>query len=284
MSIVAIVQSRMGSTRFPGKVMHPICQSPMIDILLQRLSKSRLIDQIVVATTTDTSDNVLADHVAALGYGVYRGSKNDVLDRYHSAAQQAGASMVIWITGDCPLVDANLVDSVIAAQLEQGVDYASNILPPSYPDGLDIEVFTINALNRAWSEASDSFDREHVTPYLRRIQVLPVSTSVMMSIFPPNGGLSMSPRISRLLRPCLNISIQTGHSPGPMWRRSDKRIPNGLRQIRNSSGMQVRKWVLVRSCGSAPSALSRGATCCCPSARKCSSRRSGPPISAARRA
>lgn len=168
MSTVAIVQCRMGSTRFPGKVMRPICGTPMIEQLLQRLSKSRLVDQIVVATTTAASDDALADHVGALGYGVYRGSTDNVLDRYHGAAQQAGATTVIRITGDCPLVDPDLVDAVIAARRERGVDYASNTLTPTFPDGMDVEVFSFEALDTARRDAADVYDREHVTPYIKR--------------------------------------------------------------------------------------------------------------------
>lgn len=167
MRIVAIVQARMGSTRFPDKVMQPLGGATMIGILLERLSKARLIDEITLATSVDARDEPLAEYVAQLGYRVYRGSEDDVLDRYFGAAKEAGADAVVRITGDCPLVDPALVDVVIERFLKSGVDYASNISPPTYPDGLDTEVFSFGALETAWKRATTARDREHVTPLMR---------------------------------------------------------------------------------------------------------------------
>jgi glutamate-1-semialdehyde 2,1-aminomutase len=164
---VAIVQARTGSTRFPNKVMQPICGTPMIGLLLQRLSAANRVDQIVLATSEDPRDEPLALYVIGLGYTVYRGSENDVLDRYFSAAKQTSADVIVRITGDCPLIDAELVDAVIAGFVESGADYASNIVPPTYPDGLDVEVFSFGALETAWREGKDPQQREHVTPYIR---------------------------------------------------------------------------------------------------------------------
>lgn len=168
MKIVAIVQARMGSTRLPNKVMKPMGGLPMIELLLARLAKSKQIDQIVLATSTDERNTPLVEHVQKLGYTCVRGSETDVLDRYLVAARQAQADVVVRITGDCPLVDPALVDQVIAQFKAQGVDYLSNTAPASYPDGLDTEVFTLQALERAGSESQDPFDHEHVTPYLRK--------------------------------------------------------------------------------------------------------------------
>lgn len=166
----------MGSTRLPNKVMKPIGGIPMIELLLQRLSKSREINEIVVATSEDPRNAPLADCVRALGYRCFAGSENDVLDRYVQAARGAEADVVVRITGDCPLIDPELVDGVIRAYRERGVDYMSNTSPPSYPDGLDTEVFSMRALERAWQETSDPFDREHVTPYLRRPELFSQSS------------------------------------------------------------------------------------------------------------
>jgi len=167
MKTVAIVQARMGSTRMPGKVMTRIGGIPMIELLLARLSAAKKVDEIVVATSTDSKNDPLADHVQSLGYSCTRGSEHDVLSRFADAAQKHGADTVVRITGDCPLVDPAIVDACITDLLESGVDYCSNTSPPTYPDGLDVEVFTRATLDAAKSEATATFDREHVTPYIR---------------------------------------------------------------------------------------------------------------------
>lgn len=167
MKIVAIVQARMGSTRFPKKVMQTINNVPMIGLLLQRLSKATYIDEIVLAIPEGSHDTELAQYAEQLGYIVYRGSETDVLDRYYQASRQVKADAVVRITGDCPLVDPTLVDSVIQAFIENRVDYVSNVSPPTYPDGLDIEVFSFHALEKAWSMATAAREREHVTPFIR---------------------------------------------------------------------------------------------------------------------
>lgn len=168
MKTVAIVQARMGSTRFPRKVMQPIGGEPLIGVLLERLAGAMSLDEIVVATSDDPRNASLIEYVRARGGLVYEGSESDVLDRYRGAAEAAGADVVVRVTGDCPLIDPGLVDEVCAAFLEAGVDYASNVDPPTYPDGLDVEVFSRAALERAWTEATTSFEREHVTPFLRK--------------------------------------------------------------------------------------------------------------------
>jgi glutamate-1-semialdehyde 2,1-aminomutase len=168
MKVVAIVQARMGSTRLPNKVMKQIVGVPMIELLLARLAKSKKIDQIVLATSTDERNTPLVEHVQRLGYVCVRGSESDVLDRYLIAARQVKADVVVRITGDCPLIDPVLVDQAIAKFEAEGVDYLCNTAPASYPDGLDTEVFTLQALERAGRESKDPFDHEHVTPYLRK--------------------------------------------------------------------------------------------------------------------
>ena len=167
MKTIAIVQARMGSTRLPNKVMKPIGGSPMIEVLLARLARAKEVNEIMVATSIDPRNRPLADYVNSLGYKCYRGSENDVLDRYIKAAKSSQADIVVRITGDCPLVDSALVDEVIRKFKDAQVDYFSNTFPPTFPDGLDIEVFTLKALERATLETKKAFDHEHVTPYLR---------------------------------------------------------------------------------------------------------------------
>ena len=168
MKVVAVVQARMGSTRFPNKVMKPICGIPMIGLLLERLSCAQKVDQIVLATSSDPRNHPLVEYVETLGYAVYQGSEEDVLDRYYYAACEANADVVVRITGDCPLVDPDLVDEHVDSLLVDDWDYVSNTLSPTFPDGLDIEVFKFIALSKAWHEASSRFDREHVTPYIKQ--------------------------------------------------------------------------------------------------------------------
>ena len=167
MRVVAIVQARMGSTRLPNKVMKKINGVPMIELILSRLSQSKELDQVVVATSVDPKNVPLVEHVKSLGYACEQGSENDVLQRYINAAKAHNADIVVRITGDCPLVDPELVDECIRGFRASSVDYFSNINPPTYPDGLDIEVVTLAALNRAIVESDKPFDREHVTPYIR---------------------------------------------------------------------------------------------------------------------
>jgi glutamate-1-semialdehyde 2,1-aminomutase len=147
--------------------MRSICGTPMIGLLLARLAKSRRISRVVLATSEDARDEPLAEYVRSLGYAVYRGSEGDVLDRYYRAAKAADADAIVRITGDCPLTDPVLVDAVIAKYLDSAVDYAANISPPTYPDGLDAEVFSMRALQTAWNQAKELRQREHVTPFIR---------------------------------------------------------------------------------------------------------------------
>ena len=167
MKVVAIVQARMGSIRLPDKVMKRIGGTPLIELLLARLSRAKELDEIVLATTEDPRDQRLVDHVTRLGYKTFRGSEDDVLGRYVGAARTAKADFVVRITGDCPLVDPDLVDQAICRFTAAEVDYLSNTAPPTYPDGLDVEVIRFSALERAWAETDNPHNREHVTPYLR---------------------------------------------------------------------------------------------------------------------
>jgi len=168
MKVIAIVQARMGSLRLPNKVMLPLSgDMTIIEVLLKRLSKSRQIDEIILATSVDKKNDSLSDHVMGLGYQVYRGSESDVLDRYYKSAKKYHAGVVVRITGDCPLIDHEVVDSVIELYKSDESDYVSNVMPPTYPDGLDVEVFSFKSLEYAWKNSTSDVDREHVTPFIR---------------------------------------------------------------------------------------------------------------------
>lgn len=166
MKIIAIVQARMGSTRFPNKVMQKINDVPIIELLLNRLSLVSTLDQIILATPSNQSSLSLDSYVKKLGYEVFNGSENDVLDRYYQAAKQKEPDAIVRITGDCPLIDPELVSDIINSFIMQDVDYLSNTLVPTYPDGLDTEIFTFQSLEKAAKLAKKPYEREHVTPFI----------------------------------------------------------------------------------------------------------------------
>lgn len=168
LKVVAIVQARTSSTRFPGKVLAPIGNVTMLDRMLSQLSGVTMVDEIVVATSDDETDDELAAHLTRAGVAVFRGDHADVLKRFEGATESSGADVVVRLTGDCPLHTPDTVNEVISAFLDADVDYASNTEPYTRPDGLDVEVFTREALLRAAREAQPGPDREHVTPFLRR--------------------------------------------------------------------------------------------------------------------
>ena len=167
MRVVAIVQARMGSTRLPDKVLRKIGDKPMIQLLLERLSLSKMIDEIVVATSTDEKNKKLRVVVSQLGFKVFQGSETDVLSRFLGAAKFVTADVIVRVTGDCPLIDPLLVDECVKRFNAEKVDYLSNTQPPTFPDGLDTEVFSFQALERSANEATSIYEREHVTPFLR---------------------------------------------------------------------------------------------------------------------
>ena len=165
--IYAIVQARMKSTRLPGKVLKMVNGKPLIEILLYRLSQSKKIDKIVIATSENKENDILTETVEKLGFDIFRGSEDDVLSRYYHAAKPLEPTAVVRITGDCPIIDPQLVDEIIGLYQENNVDYASNAEPPTFPDGLDTEVFSFTALEMAYNNAEEPFEREHVTPFIR---------------------------------------------------------------------------------------------------------------------
>ena len=163
--ILCIVQARSSSSRLPGKVLKPILGNPMILHEIERLRRSVRIEKIVLATSRDTSDDMLANTVSENGIGVYRGSLDDVLDRYYQCAKEYSPEHVVRITGDCPVIDWRVVDAVIEKHLTEENDYTST--SEEYPDGLDTEVIRFSVLERVWKKARLTSEREHVTLYIR---------------------------------------------------------------------------------------------------------------------
>ncbi len=169
MTVLAIIQARMSSTRLPGKVLKPIVGRPMLDLQLERLARATLIDKLIVATSDQSDDDLIATLCEQQGIGVFRGSLSDVLGRYHGALEANGpADHVVRLTADCPLADPDVIDGCIAQHLAKGADYTSNGIERTFPRGLDVEVMTAAALERAYREATASDEREHVTMHIYR--------------------------------------------------------------------------------------------------------------------
>jgi glutamate-1-semialdehyde 2,1-aminomutase len=163
---IAIVQGRMNSTRLVGKVMEDINGHPAIFHTLTRVRRATTLDEVWLACTENALDNPLADYAEKLGFPVFRGDEHDVLDRFAALANLSDADVIARITGDCPAVEPELIDTAIARLIDSGCDYVSNHLVRTFPDGLDVEVFTHDALARAHREATHEFSRMHVTPYI----------------------------------------------------------------------------------------------------------------------
>jgi spore coat polysaccharide biosynthesis protein SpsF len=165
--ILGVLQARVSSSRLPVKVMKTILGTPMILLQIERLKQCRRIDRLVVATSTEASDDPLVRACESHGITIYRGSLSDVLSRFVGAAQPYQPTAVVRLTGDCPLADAQVIDFAIETYLSGGYDYLSNVDPPTYPDGLDVEVVSYRALLEANDRARLPSEREHVTPYIR---------------------------------------------------------------------------------------------------------------------
>lgn len=169
--VVAILQARMGSRRLPGKVLMDLCGQPVLGWAVNRLRRATTLDELVVATSTHAADDAIAAFAEDWGVACFRGSEDDVLDRYYRAAQRHGADVIVRVTGDDPLIDPDVVDRVVTAFLERRpeIAYASNVHPRrTYPRGQDTEAFSFAALERAWREDNDPRFREHVTQYTVR--------------------------------------------------------------------------------------------------------------------
>lgn len=161
-----IIQARMGSTRLPGKMAKKILGKTILELVIFRLKKIKNLAKIILATTENKADDILEGISKQNKIKVFRGSEDDVLDRYYQAAKKFGIDPIVRITADCPVLDWQICDEVINFYLQNKYDYVSNVSPPTFPDGFDVEVFSFKALANAWSNAKLKSEREHVTPYI----------------------------------------------------------------------------------------------------------------------
>ncbi|MBO3698383.1 cytidylyltransferase domain-containing protein [Roseivirga sp. E12] len=163
---IAITQARVGSSRLPSKVLLPIGNQTLLDIHLKRLTMAQKVDQVVVATTNEDRSDEICIIAERCGTIWFKGSLDDVLDRFYQAAILHKPDWVVRVTSDCPLIDPELVDAVVELAIQHDYDYCSNVLVQDFPDGQDIEVFKMSTLEKAWNEAVKRHEREHVTPYI----------------------------------------------------------------------------------------------------------------------
>ncbi|WNS75211.1 glycosyltransferase family protein [Bacillus sp. DTU_2020_1000418_1_SI_GHA_SEK_038] len=167
MKVAAIIQARMGSTRLPGKILKTVKGKPLLKYQIERVKQAKAIDQIIIATTTKESEQPIVDLCEKMGINYYRGSEEDVLSRYYEAAQKFDVDVIVRLTSDCPIIDPKVIDKVVNKYVnnQSSFDYVSNTLERTYPRGLDTEVFSFEALNKAYHEAVLTRDKEHVTAY-----------------------------------------------------------------------------------------------------------------------
>jgi spore coat polysaccharide biosynthesis protein SpsF len=166
MKTAAIIQARMGSSRLPGKVLEKIAGKPLLWHLVHRLKKAELLNALIIATTDREADRPILVLANNLGIESYAGNETDVLDRFYQAATRFNINVICRITADCPLIDPQIVDKTIQVFFKADCDYVSNGRPASYPDGLDVEVFSYSTLEQVWQKAKLASEREHVTPYI----------------------------------------------------------------------------------------------------------------------
>lgn len=167
MKVVVITQARSGSKRLPNKVMKKVKGKSLLEIHINRIKRAKLIDEIFIATTTNKEDDQIEVLAKRINVNCFRGSENDVLDRFYQTVKDIQPDYVVRLTSDCPLIDPVLIDEVVKVAVYRKLDYYTNAMEEFFPDGQDIEVFTFKALEQAWKEASLKSDREHVTPYIR---------------------------------------------------------------------------------------------------------------------
>ena len=164
--IIAITQARSNSTRLPNKVKLLINELPLLTYHLQRAKQSKLINDLCVATTTSNEDKAIVEIAKQNNCLYFQGSEDDVLERYYQAALKFSANIIVRITSDCPLIDPKIIDLVITNFLNSNYDYYSNVIPSTFPDGIDVEIFKFSALEKAYKDATLKSEREHVTPYI----------------------------------------------------------------------------------------------------------------------
>ena len=167
MNIVAIIQARMTSNRLPGKVLLKLGDRRVIEHVVDRISRSKYINKVVVAITKDLQDNPIVEWAKLYGIDSFRGDREDVLSRFYECAIKHDADVIVRVTSDNPLVDPDIVDQTISAYLKSNADFASNNLKKTFPWGLDVEVISFDALSMAWREAKTKAEREHITQFVR---------------------------------------------------------------------------------------------------------------------
>jgi spore coat polysaccharide biosynthesis protein SpsF len=187
--VIAIIQGRMSSSRLPGKILADIAGQPMLERVFIRTSRAATVTESIFATTTDPSDDPVAEYCDFSGIPFTRGNLYDVLDRYYQAAKGAKADVVVRVTADCPVIDPDLIDDAVNALFEGEHDFVANRLPPpfprTYPIGLDVEVCMFIALEKAWKESTETFHREHVMPYLYEgVELTTVNRQLQTGISP----------------------------------------------------------------------------------------------------
>lgn len=165
--IIIVTQARIGSTRFPEKILRTIGDNTLLLIHLQRLKKSNLADKIIIATTFEEKSYLIKDIAKKESVDVFQGATHDVLDRFYQAVKNENVKYIVRVTSDCPLIDASIIDQVIDMAIQHNLDYGSNTLKEDFPDGQDVEVINFYALEKAWKESKLASEREHVTPYIR---------------------------------------------------------------------------------------------------------------------
>jgi len=201
--VVAIIQGRMSSSRLPGKILADISGQPMLTRVYTRTSRAQTLDEVIIATTTDTSDDPVAEYCNFSGIPFTRGSLFDVLDRYYQTASHAKADVVVRITADCPVIDPVLIDNVVNAIIsdQSSVDFAANRLPPprtrTYPIGLDVEACTFKVLKKAWKEAKEPQHREHVMPFFYEgVKLITENRSLQTGLSPRGFNIAILQHIT----------------------------------------------------------------------------------------
>lgn len=165
--IIAIAQARIGSTRLPGKVMMKIKDKTLLELYINRVRPSKLINKIIIATTVNPADDIIEQLAGQIGIECFRGSENDLLDRYYQCAKRYNADIIVRITPDDPFVDHEVIDKALGIFLKENADFVTNHFEPTYPEGLDIEVYSFKTLEKSWREAKLLSEREHVFPYIQ---------------------------------------------------------------------------------------------------------------------
>jgi spore coat polysaccharide biosynthesis protein SpsF len=168
MNILAIIQARMSSTRLPGKVLFKLEDKTVLEHVINRVKRSKKINEVIVATSINQKDLAIVKLCAEKDIRVFCGSEDDVLDRFYQAARLIKPKNIVRITADCPLIDWDIIDKVIDVYQKTKVDYISNANPPTFPDGLDVVVFSFAVLKDAWQKARLLSEREHIIPYIRK--------------------------------------------------------------------------------------------------------------------